>query len=81
MPTYVYGCKSCDNQFEEYRSMSERSIPTETPCVECKGEISQRLTPIVLTDRTGRMDNRKVPTDFKNLMDGMHKSHKQEFKT
>ena len=42
MPTYLYRCEKCGSEFEEIKRISERNIPTDTPCSfpTCSGEIS-----------------------------------------
>lgn len=80
MPVYAYACRGCDNQFDEIHKVSERNKPTETPCSKCGSEIFIHIGGgIALVDNTGRLDNKKVPTDFKNLVKGIMKTHKQEY--
>ncbi|EWS80571.1 FmdB family zinc ribbon protein [Brachybacterium phenoliresistens] len=40
MPTYVYACKSCGNQFEKYQSFSEDSLLT---CPECHQDALRKV--------------------------------------
>ena len=51
MPTYLYKCKECENEFEEVHRIAEREIPTKSLCkiptcpqtngdIFCGGEIS-----------------------------------------
>lgn len=79
MPVYSYACRGCDNKFDAIHKVSERAVPTETSC-ECGGEIYIHLGGVTLVDNTGRLDNKKVPSDFKNLVNGIMKSHNQEYK-
>lgn len=39
MPTYIFECEACKNEFEEYQMMSD-PFP---PCPECKGIKIRRL--------------------------------------
>lgn len=80
MPVYVYACRSCENTFDSLEKVENRNNPTLNPCSECDGELYLKITSANLIDKTGRLDNRKVPTDFKNLVQGIQKSHNQEFK-
>ena len=41
MPTYDYKCEKCDHTFEESLKIVDRSVPTESPCSECGGEVKQ----------------------------------------
>jgi len=52
MPTYDYKCEKCGYSFEEDLKISDRNIPTESPCVqqitqtkhmsfECGGKVKQ----------------------------------------
>ena len=51
MPTYLYKCEKCENEFEEVHRIAEREIPTKSLCkistcpqtngdIFCGGEIS-----------------------------------------
>src|ERR1700722_810467 len=40
MPTYEYKCDSCDHQFEEFQSMSDKALEK---CPECKKKKLRRL--------------------------------------
>jgi len=40
VPTYVYACKSCGNQFEKYQSFSEDSLLT---CPECHQDALRKV--------------------------------------
>ncbi len=39
MPNYDYKCEKCEHVFEEFKSMSERDVPTTEPCPAC-GEMA-----------------------------------------
>lgn len=80
MPVYAYACRSCDNNFDSIQKIEDRNLPTLEPCKQCQGELYLKITSIRVIDKTGRLDNKKVPTDFKNLVAGIQRSHKQEFK-
>ena len=43
MPTYDYRCEKCGNSFEEFLKISDRELPTKSPCEkqECGGEVKQ----------------------------------------
>ncbi len=58
MPTYDYKCENCGHTFEKDLKISDRKIPTESPCVEqilhdgnstgqgfesCGGEVKQMI--------------------------------------
>lgn len=90
MPAFNYTCESCEDSFDHEIEMKD-AMPwkNSTPCSKCGGKL--HFTSLLkdtnkgfmrsgFQDNTGRLDTRKVPTDFKNLMDGMHKMHKQEYK-
>lgn len=78
MPLYAYACKSCDKQFDEVHKVDDRAKPTEAPC-ECGGEIYICIGRVTSIDRTGQLDNRKVPGDFKDVVKNIFKSHNQEY--
>ncbi len=40
MPLYEYRCERCGNEFEDWKSISQRD---EAECPECKSEKVQRL--------------------------------------
>ena len=59
MPTYVYACKSCGEQFEVMQRMSDAAL---TECRTCPGEVRRVLfPPAVVYKGTGF-----YVTDYKN---------------
>ncbi len=41
MPTYLYKCDECENEFEEIHRIAERKLPVDKICGTCgKGKIS-----------------------------------------
>lgn len=42
MPTYVYRCKECGNEFEAVQKMSEEPLKT---CPDCNGTVARLLFP------------------------------------
>ena len=67
MPLYSYECKSCKNFFEDSFRISERAIPTETPCDECKGEVVQVIMGITIGDPV-RLGITKPSSEFKEVL-------------
>lgn len=43
MPTYVYRCKKCSNEFEQVQKMSD---PALTDCPNCDGQIGRVPFPV-----------------------------------
>lgn len=81
MPVYSYACRSCDNKFDEIKKVAERNVPTESPCTGCGGELYIHIGGgLGYVDNTGRLSQKKVPQDFQNLVSGIMKTHKQEYK-
>lgn len=81
MPVYSYACRSCDNKFDEIKKVDERNTPTDSPCVSCGGELYIHIGgSLGYVDNTGRLNQKKVPQDFQNLVSGIMKTHKQEYK-
>ena len=69
MPTYNYRCKECNHEFTEIHKMSDRKIPTQSPCPECgvSDSVVQALSTFALGDPVmyGSIANRRPPMDFK----------------
>lgn len=80
MPVYSYACRGCNQIFTDVKKVDERHEPTKQPCGHCQGELYIHIGGVALVDNTGRLDNKKVPTDFKNLVSGIMKTHNQEYK-
>ena len=53
MPTYDYICQSCKNNWEDFRSISNRKEPEGEPCPKCgvTGHVEQSivLSPIAMS--------------------------------
>lgn len=51
MPTYDYNCNKCNFKFDRFLKISDRNIPTESPCPDCGSlAVSQRIgTPSLVT--------------------------------
>ena len=43
MPTYVYGCKNCNHEFEVIQKMSDEPLKE---CPECKSVIRRLICPV-----------------------------------
>ncbi len=41
MPTYVYRCQKCGNEFEEFQSITDKPLDT---CPECKGKVERVIS-------------------------------------
>lgn len=80
MPVYSYACRGCDARFDEVHKVDERQVPTETPCKACSGEVYIHIGGgLGYVDNTGRLSEKKVPGDFKNLVKNIMTSHNQEY--
>jgi putative FmdB family regulatory protein len=43
MPTYVFRCNSCGEQFEKVMSVGEREKGKAPPCPKCKKQSAERV--------------------------------------
>ena len=72
MPTYLYGCDSCKNEFQETHKVSERKTPCDLPCEKCGGKISIKIgTPTIVSGVSVRD---KRPDGWKDVLKNIHKS-------
>ena len=88
MPTYDYKCERCEHTFEEDLKISDRKIPTESPCEQrvlgliqaspiCGGEVKQIIAaPYFGYDNihTRHSTNNKEPGWFSDKMKDMKKN-------
>ena len=85
MPTYLYKCEKCGNEFEEIHRIAEREIPTKSLCkistcpqtngdIFCGGEISivPQAPSMMYTMRDGF--RRHTSDGFKDRMKEIHRS-------
>lgn len=78
MPTYEFECEKCQHRFSDLLKVSERSLPLESPCPNCKEEkciVQVMSAPAVVSPFS--VDGLKKPKgDFKERMSqikhGMH---------
>lgn len=75
MPLYDFECTGCNTLFEASLKISERKIPTESPCPHCgETKVESRLTKapgLVATAYT----NIKTPDGFKDVLRTMKKGN------
>lgn len=65
MPTYSYSCSNCGTKFEKFLKISERMIPTESPCPQCNSQsVTKTLDQVTIGDPFA-LGVRKIPQDFK----------------
>lgn len=70
MPTYEFECEKCKHRFGDILKISERNLPLENPCPNCKEEkciVSVFSAPAVVSPNA--IDGlRKPRSDFKERM-------------
>ncbi len=70
MPTYVYQCAKCDDQFEEWQSFSDKPL---TRHAGCGGKLAKVLQPVgIVLKGSGfyRTDNRSESSKSSRAKDG-----------
>lgn len=74
MPTYEYGCSSCEHNFTKLLKMAERTQPESQPCPECGTEnsITQQIINPPGFGNAIRMGVRKNDSGFKEVMEKIH---------
>lgn len=76
MPTYDYNCSKCGHEFEESYKISERHIPEEEPCPNCKKRgIKLALSTPALCSPSA-MGKQKPRGDFLERMAQIKECHK-----
>ncbi len=60
MPTYVFRCGECSQQFEVYATIREREAGIDPPCPKCGSRRAEQLltAPMLLQRGAGRPDFR-----------------------
>jgi putative FmdB family regulatory protein len=74
MPFYEYECYSCEHFFDERLSISDREIPTETPCIKCGGEVRQLISSTNIGDAV-RLGITKPSSEFKEVLTNISDAH------
>ena len=79
LPTYSYQCKDCGDHFDQFQTMSNYLVPTETPCTKCSGEIQKIITSPMIVDPT-RLGLIRTDSDFRNVLENIgRKVYKSNF--
>ncbi len=67
MPNYTYHCDGCHHEFVKRQKISERHVPCEEPCPECKQvKVTQRITAVNFSENPGVRDKR--PDAWKEVL-------------
>ena len=77
MPTYLYRCNKCGDEFEEVHKIADREIPLKSPCDMtnfCDGELEiVPQMPSMVSMRDGF--RRHTSDGFKDRMKEIHRSN------
>jgi len=75
MPTYDYKCKSCENLFEQFRTIAKRNEPSECPkCSSSEVEMSFGNTPLKIGDPV-HLGTKKTDSGWTELLTRIQKKH------
>lgn len=75
MPTYVYACESCTEQFERKLSMDNHAQPESEPCPACGvSQVKQQLTTFSLGDPV-RLGVKRPDAGFTEVLDRIKRKH------
>ena len=75
MPAYDYKCKSCENIFEQFRSISKRNDPSECPkCGSTEVEMAFGTCSLNIGDPV-HLGVYKTDSGWKELLTRMQKKH------
>lgn len=75
MPAYDYKCKSCENIFEQFRSISKRNDPSECPkCGSDEVEMAFGTCSLNIGDSI-HLGVNKTDSGWKELLTRMQKKH------
>ena len=75
MPAYDYKCKSCENIFEQFRSISKRNDPSECPkCGSTEVEMAFGTCSLNIGDPT-HLGVNKTDSGWKEVLTRMQKKH------
>lgn len=75
MPAYDYKCKSCENVFEQFRTISKRNDPSECPeCGSTEVEMAFGNSSVKIGDPV-HLGVKKIDDGFKRLLNNIKKNH------
>jgi len=75
MPAYDYKCKSCENVFEQFRTIAKRNEPSECPeCGSTEVEMSFGNSSLKIGDPV-HLGLKKVDDGFKEVLKHIKKNH------
>ena len=75
MPAYDYKCKSCENVFEQFRTIAKRNEPSECPeCGSTEVEMSFGNSSLKIGDPV-HLGLKKVDNGFKEVLKNIKKNH------
>ena len=77
MPTYNYACESCNHEFEEQLKITDRNLPTESPCPNCglvtiKKVVGNTPNPMLDPMKLGRI---KPSEGFRDVLRNIKKNN------
>lgn len=71
MPTYDYGCTSCEHTFDKLLPVDNRYAPLDEPCPNCGAVGQMHLlmgAPVVHWSFMGSTVQNKAPEGFKDIL-------------